>query len=169
MADTQLASTIATEIARMLHGELDEISRAVARDTGQVSFSATCTFHRDKEGVLQCKIQPRKGIPMSPVLTGTCEMPLEPWPCGSALTRTTLSFRSCSSGVRFGSASNWYTVSALSTATPGVRGSVPSPKARSKRKLPGPVAKSGKVSRRTTPPRSWAGSPPNGAPSGSSG
>ncbi len=68
MADTALASRIATEIARLLHGELNEISRAVARNTGQVSFSATCVFSRSKDDVLQCKIEPRKRIPILPVV-----------------------------------------------------------------------------------------------------
>jgi hypothetical protein len=64
MADQKLAISIGTEVARLLHAELDEISTAVAHDLGQVSFSVTCVFYRDKEDNLLAKIEPRKRIPM---------------------------------------------------------------------------------------------------------
>ena len=66
MADSKLASEIASHVARMIHSQLDEISKAVAQDVGQVSFSTTATFKRDKDGNLLCAIQPRKRIPMEP-------------------------------------------------------------------------------------------------------
>jgi len=63
MADSKLASEIGVHVARLVHAELDEIGRAVALDVGQVSFSVTCIFERDKHGALTAKLQPRKRIP----------------------------------------------------------------------------------------------------------
>jgi hypothetical protein len=67
MADSKLASEIGVHVARLVHAELDEIGRAVSLDVGQVSFSVTCTFQRDKEGVLTVRLQPRKRIPQADI------------------------------------------------------------------------------------------------------
>jgi hypothetical protein len=67
MADTQLAAEIGSQFARLLHGELDEIGKACEMDIGQVSFSVTCVFSRDKHGELTARLEPRKRIPQAPI------------------------------------------------------------------------------------------------------
>lgn len=67
MADSKLASEIGAHVARLIYDDLDEIANAVNLDLGQVSFSVTCTFQRDKEGVLTARLAPRKRIPQADV------------------------------------------------------------------------------------------------------
>ena len=67
MADSKLASEIGANVARLLYAELDEIGEAVSLELGQVSFSVTCIFFKDKDGNIQAKLEPRKRIPQMPV------------------------------------------------------------------------------------------------------
>jgi len=65
MPDSQLASEIGANVARLVYADLDEIGRAVDLEVGQVSFSVTCVFFRDKEGVVKVRLEPRKRIPQA--------------------------------------------------------------------------------------------------------
>ncbi len=67
MADAKLALEVGTEVAKMLHASLDEISAAVDRSDGQVSFSVTCAFLRGPDNDLKVKLTPRKRIPLPAV------------------------------------------------------------------------------------------------------
>ncbi len=63
MADSKLAAELASQIARMILGDLDAVSSAVDLGVGETSLNYNVKFSRDKAGELAAKITEKPGIP----------------------------------------------------------------------------------------------------------